>query len=253
LVTDNGVVQRVDVFDRRSVPLDVVLLIDSSTSTVVRPSGSPYPFRRTDIVGWMAEAHQSIRQSLRPDDALTLYSFATGLRPLTREDEIPRSHPEDAFRRRGRTALFDAIAMALMRPPVPDRRQTIVALSDGRDTASVIGEDLMRAVADRSDGTVYVVAIGGRVPSRFGGVPRDGYEALIQDVTRWTGGRVFSIAPGDDFSDSLEDLLEELRSRYTLAFTPEGVAGTGWHQREVAGKGRKYDVSARRGYWADNL
>jgi VWFA-related protein len=254
LVTDNGIVQRVDVFDRRSVPLDVVLLIDSSTSTVVRPNGSRYNFRRTAIAEWMAQAHLSIRQSLRPDDALTRYGFASGLRQLGGLEEIPRSLPEDAYLRRGRTALFDAIAMTLMRPPASGRRRAIVVLSDGHDTASVMGEDLQRAVADRSDGTVYLVALGGRVPwtSVPASVWNDGYEELIHDITERTGGRVLSIAPGDDFSDRLEELLEELRSRYTLAFTPEGVSATGWHRLEVGVKGRKYDVSARRGYWADN-
>jgi VWFA-related protein len=170
---------------------------------------------------------------------------------------MPRSRPEDALTRRGRTALFDAIAMTLMRPPASGRRRAVIVLSDGHDTASVMGEGLLRAVADRSDGTAYLVAIGGRVPWTNAGRPpgpawNDGYENLIHDIAERTGGRVLSIAPGDDFSDRLEELLEELRSRYTLVFTPEGVSATGWHQLEVAVKGRKYDVSARRGYWANN-
>jgi hypothetical protein len=64
-----------------------------------------------------------------------------------------------------------------------------------------------------------------------------------------TGGRPVNLEPGENPATQLGDVLEELRHRYVLRFTPRGVPAAGWHTLRVSVPNAKYDVRARQGYW----
>ena len=126
---------------------------------------------------------------------------------------------DDARAKQGRTALFDAVTLALTRPGRPGHRRVILVVSDGRDTASVINEDVRLGIADRSDAVVYLVAIGGRTPMRPQPVRWvDGYHTHISELMSRTGGRMFLVDPGQDATQALREALDDLRSRYLLMY-----------------------------------
>ena len=43
-------------------------------------------------------------------------------------------------------------------------------------------------------------------------------------------------------------ILSEFRTRYVISYAPHGVDAPGWHTIQVAVKGRRAEVRARRGY-----
>jgi hypothetical protein len=45
------------------------------------------------------------------------------------------------------------------------------------------------------------------------------------------------------------DVLADIRSRYVLSYSNEGVPEPGWHTLTVRLKRKKGDLLARKGYW----
>ena len=74
-------------------------------------------------------------------------------------------------------------------------------------------------------------------------------EPFLGDVVRPTVGRLFETASERDLRSRFLDVLEDVRSRYVLSYTPGGVDAAGWHALEVQLKRVKGDVLARPGYW----
>jgi VWFA-related protein len=249
---DQGVPQKVELVTRGRTGLDLTLLVDTSTSVTKRPFGTLYGSYSpsVSVQDWFDESVREVTRVLDPNDLLEVMRFAATSSGAKPGEPLTDVDWQQARSRRGRTALLDAMSIALMRPTIPAIRRVILVVTDGRDSASVIDQRLQLEIADRSGGTLYVVAIGGRTPSETQWLKwLDGYQRLLELLTERTGGRLFTVDPGQDFAAALRDPLEELRSRYTLTYVPENVPRSGWHEIDVTVKGRKYDVRARRGYW----
>jgi hypothetical protein len=75
---------------------------------------------------------------------------------------------------------------------------------------------------------------------------------LLRAVTAASGGKLFRATSGSDLPALFKKALGECRSRYVLAYTPEGVRrDDGWHRLEVKLRnGKKGQVTARAGYLA---
>src|SRR5687768_4880529 len=125
-IYEDGVRQQVEFFATAEVPLDLILLIDSSSSM-------------TDKVSAVHKAATGFIETMRAGDRAAVVSFADGvqvLQPLTGERELVRQ-AIDRTGAKGATALHNAIYVALKefgRPAAagPDvRRQAIAVLSDG--------------------------------------------------------------------------------------------------------------------------
>jgi hypothetical protein len=67
-------------------------------------------------------------------------------------------------------------------------------------------------------------------------------------VARATGGGTWEAKKLDDLRARFLDVLRDIRGRYVLSYTPEGVSAHGWHEIEVKLRGRRGDVLARPGY-----
>jgi hypothetical protein len=264
-VVDNGVLQAVHEVSRENLPLDVSLLIDVSHS--VNDSVD----QQTANLGWpggpvprldgMTRGIGVVSRALRPADRLQVLNFAMSVRavPPVRVPPALRLPAGDEFA--GRTAFLDALVTALIVPTQSGRRRLIVAFTDARDTASVIDDATQRAVTERSDAVVHVVAVGRRdVPlPAWGPQPTLGmgwlfaygsYDAFLRELVARTGGRLIVSESGQDYSAALTEAIDEFRTRYVLRYTPRDVSRTGWHTLIVSVKGKKkYDVVARRGYF----
>jgi hypothetical protein len=159
------------------------------------------------------------------------------------------------------TALWEALAVAMMQAPHPPRRRVVVALTDGVDSNSFVFHPTLRAVASRSDAILHVIAFVERVGARqlgalaflsdaSGAVGLDQYFWMLEQASALTGGAFHTVRSDDeDFLPLVNDALGELRKRYLLRYSPAGVEQEGWHRLEVnvLRKGR-YEVQARRGY-----
>jgi VWFA-related protein len=261
---DNGVEQTIRGASSEQIPVDVTFLLDVSASV-----DGPALQR---LKGAVADTSAL----LRPADRMRLISISQVLHEIFDLQPKPNAVLLDSLTAEGATSLYDGIAAAMMRPADTGRRQLVVAFTDGRDSTSIIEESVAKDIARLTDAVVTVVVPvnpGGvetrRLSQRAGAMdsllsgsnvsqggqakgsePEAAPKDLI-DLVQPTGGEVVALQPGDSISRTFRSIFEEFRAGYVLQYTPQGVAGKGWHEVEVTVKRRgKLDVRARKGYMA---
>ena len=228
-VTDNGVVQQIDLLAFERLPLNVVLALDMSQST----AGERLLHLRL--------AARAVLTGLGPDDRAALLTFSDSIQlvsPLTRDRAALRAALENA-RPVGGTALFDGAYAALMLAGSDAGRDLVLVFSDGVDTDSFLSAERVLDTAGRTDAVVYGVTIGN--PARAG---------FLQDLSDRTGGQLVPIASTADLEPTFGGIVDEFRQRYVLSFAPREVAKSGWHRLQVRVKGRRPTITARQGYVA---
>jgi VWFA-related protein len=232
---DNGVPQAIGAFSVETQPIDVTLLLDLSRSVV----GRRLERLKVGVV--------EMADLLRKEDRLRLISVQHELRlvfPFQPGGTKPNVDKVTAF---GGTALFDGLAAAMMRPSEPDRRQFIVAYSDGIDTISFLDLDAVREIAGATDAVVQIlvpIAFDGRGRPQ-GSIPQAN---LINELAARTGGKLFWVDFAAPVGMAFKQAVTDFRTSYVLRFTPTGVSNEGWHELTVRVKSGTYDVRARKGY-----
>jgi len=224
-VSDNGIAQHVDLVSFEQIPLNIVLVFDTSGSVT------------DERLSHMRQAGSAVLNDLTKNDqaALLTFSHAVSQRAgLTADLESVRTAltfkpPE------GDTALVDAVYTAMMIGESDAGRSLVIVFSDGLDTASFLSADAVLDTAKRSDVVVYGVSVGARV--RF-----------LRDLSAFTGGTVFDVDGTKNLAATFEKILDEFRHRYLVSYSPEQVTHGGWHRLEVRVKNRSPRIQARPGY-----
>jgi len=227
---DAGVLQELEPILEEHTPVDAVLVLDASGSV----DGPKLAALKAAAAGFL--------DGLRSGEQAALLAFDHEVRllqPLTTDVAAVRAALGHVSPR-GHTALVDAVYAALRLRAPGDRRTAIVVFSDGIDTQSWLTAPDVVTAAGRSNATVYAVTVRGR---------RDVREPFPDDLARATGGRVFEATTERDLRARFLDVLEDLRARYVLRYTPRGPDAPGWHAVEVRVKKGRGDVLARPGYW----
>src|ERR1035438_4716276 len=173
----------------------------------------------------------------------------------------------------GGTDLYDAVYLGadeIMRKQ--HGRKAMIILSDGVDTGSKY--PLTQAVesAQRSDTLVYSIlfadpnAYGGMgMPGGFGGrrrgmgggmPPRGGMgnevdgKKVLQRIATETGGRFFEVSKRMPIDKVYEAIQEDLRSQYSIGYTPEGGPNNSEYRRiHLTTKQKVLVVQTREGYY----
>jgi VWFA-related protein len=258
-VTDNGVTQQIESVSLASVPVDVSLVVDLSSST----AGQLNQYR-SDVA--------AIANLLRPSDRLRIVAFDAEATEIAALQPAGARPPVERFETGGSSSVYDGIAAALLRRTDLDRRHLIVAFSDGGDNTSILTGDLLLAAAKHTEAVLHLVSPDGRVPvieepdatplpralmprsspmsatDMAGASGKPVAAPLLQQVVETTGG---SLHLGSAMVSDFKKIFADFTSSYVLHFQPAGVAPTGWHELTVtvARKG-KFTVHARRGYSA---
>ena len=252
---DNGVLQGLAQVDVEQLPLNLILVFDTSASVAGERMHS------------LLEAGRALLDQLRKSDRVALVSFSTRVQlvaPLT-----PSRHQiRAAFGRldaTGSTSLRDAAFSGLALRDADPGRTLVLVFSDGADTSSWLTSRRVIEAARRTDAVIYAVAVGreetvtgtrvSQTGERSGIVQRtilvkDAGE-FLESLTEESGGRVLFATSNTDLRGAFTRTLAEFRDRYILSYTPTGVAATGWHRLEVTLKGKRGKVTARRGYFAE--
>ena len=141
------------------------------------------------------------------------------------------------------TAFFDAVSLALVTIPTPDRRQITIVLSDAKDNASFFDEATMLEAARLTDAVVYAILPG---DLRFG---RAVSAARLEVLSLLTGGRLIR-ARQQELGTVINDAIKEFRQSYRVGYTLTGTALRGWHKVDVRVPGRSsYRIRTRAGYF----
>jgi VWFA-related protein len=141
------------------------------------------------------------------------------------------------------TAFFDAVSLALVTVPTPERRQITIVLSDAKDNASFFDEATMLDAARITDAVVYAILPG---DLRFG---RAVSAARLQALSLLTGGRLIR-APQQTLGTVINDAIKEFRQSYAVSYTLTGTPIDGWHKLDVRVPGRNsYRIRTKEGYF----
>lgn len=245
-VIDDGRPQVIEMFSADEVPASIGLLVDNSNSMA--------PSRERVIAAVSAFARHS-----QPRDEVFVLTVNEHVReawaPAIIADTPPRQF-EAAITRaitaRGMTALYDGVAEGLRRVRRGTHsRQVLILVSDGGDNASQVRQEDIVREARASDAVIYTVGLAD-------GVLRDGNPGLLRQLARDTGGIAFEPRRANDVPATLERIARDIRSAYTLAYTPTPSAGKAandrWRPVQVyvrSPDGRPARVRARDGYLAD--
>lgn len=244
-VFDEGVPQTLAFFASDPVPVDLAIVVDVSGS--MRPH---LPIVR--------HAAGGLVRSLRADDRVTVAALdgsLTILQGLT--PDLPRAHA--AIREiaaSGSTALYNGLYVMLRemererRARSDIRRQAIVLLSDGLDTASHLGFDDVLKLAQRVGVNIYVIAVprAGRPIERSEEDPavlRAEHE--LRALAKHAGGRSFFPQSMQDLPRVYGDIARELANQYELAYF---TAASGDGFRRVSVRVENAVARTRSGYYA---
>ena len=248
-VRDNGVRQEIRLVSLETVPVAVLLVLDTSASVAGQ------------ALGHLQAAGHAVLEGLRPGERAALLTFNQEVEVRVPPDtHHSRVHEAlDHVRARGATALYDAIYTALALPS-HGARPLIVLFSDGEDNSSWLRAEQVRATAQRADVVLQAVGttetIAAVVRGRVGVIPtnpsiRRSASPRVEELRRiaeLTGGRFWKAEKTEKLKDTFLRILAEMRTRYLLAYQPTNVEHEGEHELEVRLRGAKGEVRARRRY-----
>ncbi len=245
-LTDNGTPQTVEQIYVEQLPLNVVMVLDSSGSV------------RGERLRALKAGALSVIDRLRPRDRAAVVSFShrLDLRAALTGDTATLRRSVATLDAEGSTALRDAAFAALALRTADATRTLVLLFSDGLDTSSILSEDRVIEIARRSDAIVYAIGIRQPVVRHSGMAFRPGIDTPTDDhflerLSRETAGRLMHAEQNRDIERTFGRVLDEFNTRYVLGYAPRGVAGSGWHRLEVRLKKRSGTVLARRGYFAE--
>ena len=134
----------------------------------------------------------------------------------------------------------------------PERRALIV-LSDGYDSTATVTVDQAVDYARRMDTRVYTIGIfgaeGGDLRGRRSFDSFNPGEDALRTFADGSGGRSIILASLGELLEAYEDIANELKSQYALAYRPAEPAEPGeWREIEIRAKGAK-EVRTKPGYY----
>lgn len=245
---------------------DFALLEDDAAQTINSFSSEESPFAAAiliDMSGSMEYKFGQVRgaaaafiERIRDDDQVAVYGFNNKVRQVQEftnlrdiADAIWDAKAED------RTRLYDCMDEAVTALSArPEKRRSILLISDGWDNASSKSFDSTMKRALAAGIVVYSIDLiddntlnGG---SQEALMLRKGRGELKEFATQ-TGGRYVHTPQGNGLEDAFSDIVDELRNQYTLTFYPTNKKRDGrWRKLTVTARGNALNVRARRGYYA---
>ena len=150
----------------------------------------------------------------------------------------------------GGTALYDAIFFACRDKLQQDQpkhkfRRAMVILTDGEDNESRYTRDQALEMAQKADVVLYAIS------TNITKIESDG-DKVLKYFAAETGGKAFFPFKVEDLEQSFENIANELRHQYNIAYRPEPLKTDGlFHPVELRVKSRKdLVVHVRKGYYA---
>ena len=210
-VFEEGVEQKLEVFESETQqPLDLVLMIDASLSAHKE-------------IGFEQEASaRFIRQVLRPEDRLAVYSVGEDVVSLAGfTDNIAQL--ESAVHKMpagSGTSLYDAIYLGShqLERRGEDRRRVIILVTDAGETTSYKDFDDARKAAVKSGALLYTIVV--RPVKNESGRNTAGEHAL-DTITDTMGGAMFYPDQLQELDGIFDRINRELRTQYRLGYYPE--------------------------------
>ena len=252
-VYEDGVLQRVQFFEARQVPIDLILLLDTSSSM-------------SDKMSVVHEAAVGFLKTLRDTDRGAVVTFGDNvsiLQALTSD----RAALEHAVRRaapRGSTALNNALYVAMKefgKAGQEDgvvRRQAIAVLSDGEDTSSIIPFEDVLAMARKSGINIYTICLQNQYSKARADSGRRYFsesDYAMKSLAHETGAQAFFPQAVQELKTVYSAISDELSNQYSIGYSPSNARPDGRFRRiviKLTGH-PEFRPRTRLGYIADTL
>lgn len=228
-VYEDGVQQQVRFFESTATPMDVILLLDTSSSM-------------RDRMPVVHDAAKGFMKILRLGDRGAVVAFADNVRvvqDLTSDTAAIKS-AINSTTAKGATALYNAIYVSLKQfgrkaqSNSDVRRQAIAVLSDGEDTSSLIALDDVLALARKTGVNIYTIGLRSEYrrsqPSADSLKFRDSTFAL-KALAKETGAQAFFPANVHELKNVYDSIARELEAQYSLAYSPTNTRNDGQFRR----------------------
>src|SRR6266480_1161969 len=262
-VFDEGKPQDIRYFSKQTdLPLRIGMLLDTSNSIRDR-----IKFEQDASVSFLFSVLRRNKDEAFvmtfDDEPQVIQAFTSDTGAL--RDEITRT------RAGGGTAIYDAVYEAcskqLNHPPRPPGdqpdvvRRVMILISDGDDNLSTHTRSEAIELAQRTSVVIYTISTSTQWVSLSETDPNKTSDRkyhltegdkILQDLAEETGGRAFFPYHVDDLDQSFQDIGDELRNQYSIAYQPANYVLDGrYHKIRVEVPDHKgYQVRARRGYYA---
>jgi len=238
-VFDNGRPAAVELFTNEDTPVTVGLVLDTSSSmraklgeviaATMRFASSSHPQDELFVIRFNDDARHALRDRrfLLASDSGALESALTSLVP------------------EGRTALYDALIAGLDHLDQGTRaRKILIAISDGGDNASRASLNRVLERARKSNATIYTIGI-------FDKDDPDRNPGVLKSLAETTGGERFLPRSAGPLVLACERIAREIRSGYTIGYTPPARDGA-YHRIRVVVEAadRKLRIRTRPGYFS---
>jgi Ca-activated chloride channel homolog len=213
--------QKVTHFASEDAPLSIGLVFDISGSM-----GSKLEKSRQAVAQFFKSANPEdefflVEFNDRPE---LLIDFTTHLEEIQNRLTFTQS--------RGRTALLDAVYMALHNmKKAKNPRKALLIISDGGDNSSRYTESEVKNRVREADVQIYAMgifesmAVRGRTPEEMSG------PTLLSEIAEQTGGRHFPVDNLNELPDVAAKIGVELRNQYILGYTPSNPGRDGKYRR----------------------
>lgn len=197
--------QEIRFFLNEDRPVAVGLVVDNSISMASR---------RHDVIGGV----DAFARSSNRDDSLFIVNFNEhvwfGL-PDGMAFTSDRAVLHDALQgisARGRTAMYDGLAVALEHVNTsPLDQKVLILVSDGGDNESRLDFDGLLQRALRSNAMIYAIGI-------FDDATRGGDRKALRRLADGTGGVAYFPDKAAQIGETLDRIARDIRHRYTIGY-----------------------------------
>jgi Ca-activated chloride channel homolog len=252
-IYEDGVLQRVQFFEAKEVPIDLILLIDTSASM-------------SDKMAVVHEAAVGFLKTLRDSDRGAVVTFGDNVniaQALT-SDRLILEQAVLASQAHGSTALNNALYVAMKqfaRAAQQDgqvRRQAIAVLSDGEDTSSVIGFDDVLGMARKSGINIYTICLQNRYSVARAESGRKYFsesDYSMKTLAHETGALSYFPQSVQELKGIYAGISDELSNQYSIGYSPLNWRPDGRFRRIIVKVNAhpEFRPRARLGYTADIL
>ena len=244
-IFDNGVEQKISVFEKRTEqPLSVSLLVDTSGSTA---KDLKYELDSTAhfVKAFFKDGNTSDQASLYSFDWQVALQCSFTKRAARLEDKLRSLKGE------GGTSLYDAVVLSARDLDGRSGRHVVIIVTDGGDTTSSYKYQDAIAALHRADAVVYAILV---VPITNGAGRNVGGENALAQMTKDTGGRVFTPNIGASMDQAFTDILKDLRNQYLIGYYPKNIpySTNRFHKVKVEPTKPQLQVFTRSGYYGSN-
>ncbi len=230
---EDDVEQRILEFLVETRPITMAVLIDTSGSM-------------REEIDQVQEAAKKFVNTLRPEDRAMIIDFDENvylLQNLTGRRDLLHAAIEGTDAEGG-TALYDAVFAAYRKMRGVDGRKTIVLLTDGADTNSRFSYQKVIELTRTRDVTIYSIGLGATVLDV-------GIRGSLKHLADETGGRAFFPSTAADLREVYDQIAQDLRSQYFLAYSPKRADLDGsWRKIRLESSVKGLRIKTRKGYYA---